>query len=99
MSITERQRTIAVLWLFSAGVDPDALDTEGDNLLNSLCKLLANEHKEGVVSTRTPRTIPQASGQFRMTGKSVLALSEDEEDEVTGSYPKDQEDKLRRCCQ
>lgn len=97
MSITERQRTIAVLWLFSAGVDPDALDTEGDNLLDSLCKLLANEHKEGVVSTRPPISgRVEVSGQYRRGHGTLLELSEDEE--VTGNYPKDQEDKLRRCC-
>jgi hypothetical protein len=47
MPPNQKAQALAHLWLFSAGLDPTALDAEGIPLALSLANLLSGEHSRG----------------------------------------------------
>jgi hypothetical protein len=47
MKPEQRHVSVAYLWLFSAGIDHVAVDTNGEKLVNSLATLLCKHERDG----------------------------------------------------
>lgn len=81
----QRQQSLAYIWLFSAGIDPEALDTNGDTLVRSLVTLLVSEHRQGVQEAALAFTHGR-SGKHRRVELEGLLVDDDDCDDPTGTY-------------